>query len=137
MNNKSLGNISLPGKTKQKTDTDTRTLVPIPRKKRSLDRSKKLFMKSNKLWFLLGLLATITLWIYFIPPVHLIAIVPLIFFLTMFVLLLADFNKKLQLFSTVFTLLFLSISYTVGFDIISTIILLSFIIVLSTLFKIE
>lgn len=137
MNEKSLGNITIPGKTHKKFETHTRTLVPLPKKKRGFERTKILFVRNNKLWFLIGLLVIITSWIYFIPPINALAIIPVIIFLTLFVLLLTDFDKKLQIFSTMFTFLFLTISYTVGFDLISTTILLSFIIVLSTLFKIE
>lgn len=137
MQDKSLGNIPIPGKKPKKIESDTRTLIPSPKKRRNLDRTKVLFVRNNKFVFLLGLLVTITLWIYFIPPVNILTIIPVIVFFTLFILLLTDFNKKLQIFSTLFTFLFLTISYTVGFDLMSTTILLSFIIVLSTLFKID
>jgi hypothetical protein len=135
MNDRSLGNITMPGKTKPKFETHTRTLIPVPQKKRNLDRTKTLFVRNNKLLFLTGLLIIITLWIYFIPPINVFTIAPVIIFITLFILLLTGFNKKLQIFATIFIFLFLTISYSVGFDIISTTILLSFIIVLSTLFK--
>lgn len=137
MNDKFLGSIAIPGKHKPKNENHTPTLVPHLKKKRNSERTKVLFIRNNKLFFLAGLLGIIAVWIYFIPPANLFAIFPIILFITLFILLLTDFNKKLQIFTTLFTFLFLMISYTVGFDLISTIILLSFIIVLSTLFKIE
>ncbi len=137
MQDKSLGNIAMPGRKIQKSEPHTRTLIPVPHKKRNIVRSKTLFVRNNKLLFLTGLLIIITLWIYFIPPINIFTIAPVILFLTLFVSLFTDFNKKLQIFSTIFIFLFLTISYLVGFDLISTTILLSFIIVLSTLFKID
>ena len=137
MQNKSLGSIAIPGKTKQKFETHTRTLIPITQKKHNIERTKTLFVRNNKLLLLFGLAVIIILWIYFIPPVNILTVGPIIILLTVFVILLTDFNKKLQIFSTIFTLVLLTLSYTVGFDLISTTILLSFIIVLSTLFKIE
>lgn len=137
MQDKSLGNITIPGKKPQKFKTHTRTLIPLPQKKRDIGRTKTLFVRNNKLLFLIGLIVIIILWISFIPPVNIFTIAPAIILLTFFVLLLTDFNKKLQIFTTLFTFSFLTISYTVGFDLISTTILLSFIIVLSTLFKID
>lgn len=134
-----LGNISIEGKNHKKDKPEEKlTLIRTPHTKHSSHRPTKQFLRKNKLIFLIILLAALTSWVYFIPPNSAFAVVPFIILLTSIFSMIASFvNKKFHVFSTLFIFLFLIMSYYVGFDIINILVLLSFIIGLSTLFKIK
>lgn len=134
-----LGNISIEGKKhKKENKEETLTLIRSPHAKHSSHRPTKKFFRSNKIWFLIILVSLLTAWIYFVPPNNSFAVMPFIVLLTsIFSLVFSFFGKKTHVFSTLFIFSFLIMSYFIGFDVINTLVLLSFIIGLSTLFKIK
>lgn len=135
MEDKALGKIQIPIKNPHKFETQTPSLVSLPSRKHS--SKKRSLIKMRKHWVIIGLCTVIAGWIYFVPPTSILTVFPLVFFLTLIVFYISAFNRKLQVFSSLFVFLLLAISFFTGFDIISTLLLLSFIIVLSTLFNVE
>lgn len=134
-----LGNITIENKNKKNDKQEEGlTLIRTPHTKHSSHRGTKNFLRNNKLLFLVILLACLGCWIYFIPPNNAFAILPFILLLTSVFSILASFaGTKFHVFSTLFIFLFLVMSYFIGFDVINTLVLLSFIIGLSTLFRIR
>lgn len=134
-----LGNISISGKHKKKENAEqTLTLVSKPHTKHSSKRSNKLFLHNNRILFIVILIGILAAWIYFIPPSNSWAVYAFIVVLTCIFSIITSFlGTKIQYFSTLFIFLFLIMSYIIGFDIINTLVLLSFIIGLSTLFKLN
>ncbi|HRN71433.1 MAG TPA: hypothetical protein PLS49_09740 [Candidatus Woesebacteria bacterium] len=135
-----LGNISVPSKNhKKENKKQTLTLIRTPHSdKHSTYRPAKKFLRNNKIWFMLLLIGGLIVWVYFIPPNNSFAVIPFILLVTTIIsLLFSFFGKKIHVFSTLFVLVFLFMCYFIGFDIINTLVLLSFIIGLSTLFRIK
>ena len=136
MTSKTLGNIPLPEQHNKNRDHEKAPLIHTPRSSHSTNRTHKVFFRDNKYIFLLLLICILVSWVYFVPPATPLAVIPFILLLTsIFFITASVFNTKIQFFSTLFFLLFLSLSYLIGFDLINTIVLLSFIIGLSTLFR--
>jgi len=136
MTTQTLGNISLPNQNKKNRDQEKAPLIHTPKSTHSTHRTQKAFLRDNRIGFLLLLIGFMGAWVYFVPPATPLAVIPFILVLTsIFFILSSFFNAKIQFFSTLFFLLFLSLSYLIGFDLINTIVLLSFIIGLSTLFR--
>jgi hypothetical protein len=78
----------------------------------------------------------IALWITFLTPSHILFVFPFIILCSYFVYMTTGFiNRRLQIYSTLFVFFLLIINYIVGFDLLNTVLLLSFIIGLSLLFK--
>ncbi|MBP7967346.1 hypothetical protein KAZ66_03665 [Candidatus Woesebacteria bacterium] len=77
------------------------------------------------------------LYVWFIPPFNMLVIIPFIFLLTSAIYIGAGFflKKKYQVLCAVFVASFLLLNGLIGFDLINTILLLSFIIAVSFLFK--
>lgn len=134
-----LGNISIDNKHHKKDKPeDSLTLIRTPHTKHNSNRGTKNFFRNNTFLFLSVLVLSGIGWVYYIPPSGPFAVVPFIILLTGICSLIASFfGKKIHLFTTLFVFLFLLMSYFIGFDVINALVLLSFIIGLSTLFKIK
>src|SRR3989344_4468126 len=90
-----------------------------------------------RLIFLIVEIGAILTLIFFIVP-NIIFTVILILLITMLAYTVTYFlGKKVQILTSIFVFTFLSISYYVGFDLINTLLLASFIIGLSQLFRIK
>ncbi len=135
----SLGNISIDKKGHKKDNPEEGlTLIRTPHTKHNSNRGTKNFFRDNTLVLLSILVLSAIGWIYYIPPSSPIAVVPFILLLTsIFSIITSYFGKKIHVFSTLFILIFLLMSYFIGFDLINALVLLSFIIGLSTLFNIK
>ena len=96
--------------------------------------------KATMMWRLLAIVTEIVLIsaiIFFVPPVNQTFIFVLIILVTGLAYSITVFlGKKTQILSTIFVFILLVLSYFIGFDLINTILLASFIIGLSMLFKI-
>ncbi len=83
-------------------------------------------------------ISLISILIFFFPPANILFIVSLIILITALSYTITFFlGKTAQILIAIFVFLFLSISYYIGFDLINTLLLASFIIGLSQLFKIK
>lgn len=133
-----LGNITIPDKThkhKEKKESTT-VIVNQPKTRHTTNRTGKAFMRTHRYILVFILLGVLAAWIYFIPPSNSLAVIPFILLMTSILSILTSyFGRKIHVFSTIFVFSFLLMSYSIGFDLINTLVLLSFIIVLSTLFK--
>ena len=90
-----------------------------------------------RLIFLIVEIGAILTLIFFIVP-NIIFTIVLILLITMLAYTVTYFlGKKVQILTSIFVFTFLSISYYVGFDLINTLLLASFIIGLSQLFRIK
>lgn len=132
-----LGNISIPSKNPQRERKDSSTvLMSQPKSKHSSHRSNRRFFINHKYSFLILLISILVGWIYYVPPSNDFAVLAFILLITgIFSILFSHFGQKAHVFSTFFIFIFLLMSYFIGFDLINTLVLLSFIIGLSTLFK--
>jgi|GEM_PF-1977618 len=96
-------------------------------------RQQATSLKPMLLFFLI-LGSTVMVW--FVPPAHISVIILFIFMVTMISYLASTyvFSKKRQIMITSFVLLSLILSAILGFELLNTLLLLSFIIVVAKLF---
>ncbi len=133
-----LGNLTIPDKHqkhKEKQESST-VIVNQPKTRHTTNRAVRSSIRTHRYMFIFILMGILAAWIYFIPPSNSMAVITFIVLTTsIFSLIASYFGQKMHTFSTIFVFSFLLMSYSIGFDIINTLVLLSFIIVLSTLFK--
>src|SRR5690606_21452616 len=120
---------------KEKQDTST-VLMSQPKTRHTSSRSNRQILINHKYTFLIVLIGILVGWVYYIPPSNDFAVLAFILLITsIFSIITSHFGQKVHVFSTLFICSFLLMSYYIGFDLINTLVLISFIIGLSTLFK--
>ena len=104
-------------------------------------KTHKNLRKTGNMWRTVTLFTEIVLiftLIFFIAPTNIVYIISLILLFTAFSYTVTFFlGKKARILTAIFVFAFLSISYYIGFDLINTLLLASFIIGLSQLFRIK
>ena len=104
-------------------------------------KTHKNLRKTGNMWRTVTLFTEIVLiftLIFFIAPTNIVYIISLILLFTALSYTVTFFlGKKARILTAIFVFTFLSISYYIGFDLINTLLLASFIIGLSQLFRIK
>lgn len=100
-------------------------------------RQINLVLNKIKPYMLLVLLLILAAMVWFVPPQHISIVAVFIGIATFFIFLLSGFtrSRRIRFIAPLFTFLFLSLNYFVGFELMNTILLISFIIAVSLLFK--